>query len=50
MPEDRILNHLKEETSPYLQQHKRYPVDWYPWGEKALNKTKTEDRICIKSL
>ncbi|MGE0356272.1 MAG: thioredoxin domain-containing protein [Burkholderiales bacterium] len=29
-------NRLAQETSPYLQQHAENPVDWYPWGEKAL--------------
>ena len=29
-------NHLADETSPYLLQHKDNPVDWYPWGEAAL--------------
>jgi uncharacterized protein YyaL (SSP411 family) len=26
-----MVNHLAGETSPYLQQHQRNPVDWYPW-------------------
>ena len=30
------MNHLQNETSPYLLQHKDNPVDWYPWGEEAL--------------
>ena len=30
-------NHLIHETSPYLRQHAHNPVDWYPWGEEALN-------------
>lgn len=30
------FNHLKNETSPYLQQHADNPVDWYPWGEEAF--------------
>ncbi|MFN2341303.1 MAG: DUF255 domain-containing protein, partial [Halanaerobium sp.] len=30
------FNHLKNETSPYLQQHAENPVDWYPWGEEAF--------------
>ena len=29
------LNHLSDETSPYLLQHVHNPVDWYPWGEKV---------------
>ena len=31
-----MANRLADETSPYLLQHKDNPVDWYPWGEEAL--------------
>ena len=34
------LNRLAEETSPYLLQHARNPVDWYPWGEEAFAKAR----------
>ena len=37
-------NRLANETSPYLLQHADNPVDWYPWGEEALAKAKTEDK------
>ena len=30
-------NLLDQETSPYLLQHAHNPVDWYPWGEEALD-------------
>ncbi len=33
-------NLLKNERSPYLKQHENNPVDWYPWGKKALEKAK----------
>ncbi|WP_408021570.1 DUF255 domain-containing protein [Solemya pervernicosa gill symbiont] len=29
-------NALTSETSPYLLQHADNPVQWYPWGEEAL--------------
>jgi uncharacterized protein YyaL (SSP411 family) len=29
-------NRLANESSPYLLQHAHNPVDWYPWGEEAL--------------
>ncbi|MGD8215476.1 thioredoxin domain-containing protein [Aestuariimicrobium sp. Y1814] len=29
-------NRLSDATSPYLLQHARQPVDWYPWGEEAF--------------
>ena len=31
-------NRLSQETSPYLLQHANNPVDWYPWGEEALER------------
>src|SRR5947207_15141576 len=37
-------NRLIHETSPYLLQHAHNPVDWYPWGEEALQKAKELDR------
>ncbi len=30
------FNRLVFEVSPYLRQHARNPVDWYPWGEEAF--------------
>ncbi len=35
---DRPANRLAQETSPYLLQHARNPVDWHPWGEEALRR------------
>ena len=29
---------LASEASPYLRDHAENPVDWFPWGEEALNK------------
>lgn len=43
-------NSLINETSPYLQQHARNPVDWYPWGEAALNKARTENKPILLSI
>jgi uncharacterized protein YyaL (SSP411 family) len=34
-----MTNRLEKETSPYLLQHKNNPVDWYPWGEEALERS-----------
>jgi uncharacterized protein YyaL (SSP411 family) len=28
----------------YLLQHAHNPVDWYPWGDEAFAKAKTEDK------
>lgn len=47
---DRPLNHLADETSPYLLMHARNPVDWYPWGEEALAKAKEENKPIFLSV
>ncbi len=43
-------NHLISENSPYLLQHANNPVDWYPWGEEALNKAKAENKPIFLSI
>ncbi len=43
-------NHLRGEKSPYLLQHARNPVDWYPWGEEAFRKARDEDRPIFLSI
>jgi uncharacterized protein YyaL (SSP411 family) len=43
-------NALISETSPYLLQHAHNPVDWYPWGEEALNKARTEGKPILLSI
>jgi len=43
-------NRLIDETSPYLLQHAHNPVDWYPWGEEALQKAKDEDKPIFLSI
>ena len=43
-------NHLASETSPYLLQHSHNPVDWYPWGEEALEKAHQEDKPIFLSI
>ena len=45
-----MSNHLAYENSPYLLQHKHNPVDWYPWGEEALEKAKREDKPIFLSI
>ena len=44
------MNRLAEETSPYLQQHADNPVEWYPWGEEALEKARSEDKPILLSV
>src|SRR5215212_7357381 len=43
-------NHLINENSPYLLQHANNPVDWYPWGEEALTKARTENKPIFLSI
>jgi len=43
-------NRLANETSPYLLQHQYNPVDWYPWGEEALSRARSEDRPILLSI
>ena len=45
-----FTNNLIQETSPYLLQHAHNPVNWYPWGEEALNKAITEDKPILVSI
>ncbi len=43
-------NRLITETSPYLLQHAYNPVNWYPWGEEALQKAATENKLILVSI
>ena len=43
-------NHLVNETSPYLLQHVNNPVDWYPWGEEALDRARRENKPILLSI
>ena len=43
-------NRLAGETSPYVQQHADNPVDWYPWCEEALARSRSEDKPILLSI
>ena len=43
-------NKLGKETSPYLLQHAKNPVNWWPWGEKALNEAQAENKPILLSV
>jgi uncharacterized protein YyaL (SSP411 family) len=43
-------NHLINENSPYLLQHAGNPVDWFPWGQEALDRAKKEDKPIFLSI
>jgi uncharacterized protein YyaL (SSP411 family) len=45
-----VGNRLADETSAYLLQHSRNPVDWHPWGEEALARAREEDKPLLVSI
>jgi uncharacterized protein YyaL (SSP411 family) len=44
------VNHLANETSPYLRQHADNPVAWFPWGDEALELAATQDKPIFLSI
>ena len=46
----KYTNHLIHETSPYLLQHAHNPVNWYAWGDEALEKAKKENKLILVSI
>jgi hypothetical protein len=46
----KFTNKLADESSPYLLQHAHNPVNWYPWGDEALQKAKEEDKPILVSI
>ena len=44
------FNRLVFTSSPYLLQHARNPVDWYPWGEEAFARARSEDKAVFLSI
>lgn len=43
-------NHLKGQSSPYLIQHSKNPVDWYPWCNEAFERARQEDKPVFLSI
>jgi uncharacterized protein len=43
-------NNLINENSPYLLQHANNPVNWFPWGEEAISKARTENKPIFLSI
>jgi uncharacterized protein len=43
-------NHLGEETSPYLLQHKDNPVHWQAWNTETLAAAKAADKPILLSI
>jgi uncharacterized protein YyaL (SSP411 family) len=50
MKQPEYTNDLIHETSPYLLQHAHNPVNWQPWGEKALSQAKAENKLLLISI
>lgn len=50
MPNTAFSNKLIHESSPYLLQHAHNPVNWYPWGEEALQKAVSENKPILVSI
>ncbi|MRJ76571.1 DUF255 domain-containing protein [Aeromicrobium sp. SMF47] len=44
------MNRLANATSPYLQQHRDNPVDWWEWSPEALEVARTLDRPILLSV
>lgn len=49
-PREAPANRLIHSASPYLLQHARNPVDWYPWGQEAIAKAKKENKLIFISI
>ncbi len=45
-----MTNRLVLQTSPYLRQHMNNPVDWYSWGDEALERARREDLPLLVSI
>lgn len=47
---EKYTNRLIDENSLYLRQHAHNPVDWYPWGEEAMEKARSEGKMLLISI
>jgi uncharacterized protein YyaL (SSP411 family) len=45
-----MANNLINEKSPYLLQHANNPVNWFPWGEEALTRSRAENKPIFLSI
>lgn len=45
-----MSNRLAKEDSPYLQQHKNNPVDWFAWSDEAFAKAEKENKAIFISI
>ena len=45
-----MQNRLAYEDSPYLQQHKSNPIDWFPWCDEAFETAQKENKPIFISI
>jgi uncharacterized protein YyaL (SSP411 family) len=50
LKDEKMVNSLISEKSPYLLQHAHNPVDWHPWSEEAFSQAKQEDKPVFLSI
>ena len=43
-------NRLAHESSPYLLQHANNPVDWYPWNDEAIQRSRDTQKPIFLSI
>ena len=46
----RVVNRLSAETSPYLQQHRDNPVDWWAWGPDTFEEARLRNVPVLLSV
>lgn len=44
------MNKLAKESSLYLQQHADNPVEWWPWGDAALQAARSQNKPILLSI
>lgn len=47
---ENYANNLINEKSPYLLQHAKNPVKWYPWGDDAFERARKENKPIFLSI
>ncbi len=45
-----MFNKLENEDSLYLKSHSTNLINWYPWGEEALNRAKDENKLIFLTI
>ena len=50
LPAAGTANRLINEQSAFLRHHAQDPVDWYPWGEEAFARARSEQKMVLVSI